>query len=53
MSICQRIIDNHGGKIKVISEVGSSTEVIMTLPVRLHKPVGNGDVFGGCTLGKD
>ncbi len=53
MSICQRIIDNHGGKIKLNSEVGSGTEVIMTLPVRLHKPVRNGDLSGGCTLGKN
>jgi len=53
MSICQRIIDNHGGKIKLTSEVGSGTEVIMTLPVRLHKPVRNGDLSGGCTLGKN
>jgi signal transduction histidine kinase len=53
MSICQRIIDNHGGKFMLNSEEGVGTEVIMTLPVRLNAPVKNGDASGGSALGKD
>jgi len=31
--ICKKIIENHNGKIEVISEVGNGTEFIISIPV--------------------
>lgn len=49
MSICQRIIENHGGRIELTSEAGRGTEVTMTFPVRLNKE----SASEGRALGKD
>jgi len=53
MSICQRIIENHGGRIELTSEAGKGTEVIMTLPVRLNRTSAQGSAAEGITVGKD
>ena len=33
LMICKKIIENHNGKIEVISEVGNGTEFIISIPV--------------------
>ncbi len=34
MSICRKIVENHGGRIELTSAPGKGTEVTVTLPVR-------------------
>jgi signal transduction histidine kinase len=52
MSICQRIIENHGGRIELSSEVGKGTEVTVILPTPIHSS-SEEDLPGGKPLGKN
>lgn len=36
LSVCKRIVDNHGGEITVTSEVGTGTEFKIVLPLSQH-----------------
>ena len=39
LAICKRIVDAHGGRIQISSEVGRGTEVTIILPARQPEPV--------------
>ncbi len=53
MSICRRIIENHGGRVELSSEVGKGTEITIVLPVRLNRSAGKESIAGGGTVGRD
>ncbi|HEY9667496.1 MAG TPA: ATP-binding protein, partial [Coleofasciculaceae cyanobacterium] len=39
LAICYQVVEKHGGKIQVISELGQGTEVVITLPMKQHLPM--------------
>lgn len=53
MSICQRIIEDHGGRIEVDSEIGKGAEVTITLPIRLDRSRQGRTVEEGRGFGSD
>ena len=40
LAVCQRIVNNHGGDIRVESQVGVGTKFTVRLPVKSRKPEG-------------
>jgi len=50
MGICRRIVENHGGRIALSSEVGAGTEVTVRLPTRdrpsMEEGTPGGNPFG-------
>lgn len=46
LAICNRIVDQHGGRLVIESQVGVGTTVRITLPVRPESPVS--DKVPGC-----
>lgn len=53
MSICERIMETHGGRMEVKSEVGKGTEVSIVLPVRLERSGKRQAASEGGQIGKD
>jgi signal transduction histidine kinase len=41
LAVCQRIVTNHGGEIRVVSEVGEGTEFTVRLPPKVKKQEGS------------